>query len=71
MVTLTSKNIRVLALGSVLVTIGILLFLIFEILYMISTVLTIPGTLMLFILGLWILLRQAVQILIFPGASWF
>ena len=66
-----SKRIKLIAISSIICVLILLLSLSFLTFYLLSYVLTTIGSILLFLLSIWLLLRLAVQILVFPGSCWF
>ena len=66
-----SKRVKVIAISLLVCLLLSFLFISLLIFYLLSYILTTFGSILLLLLSIWLLLRQAVQILVFPGACWF
>ena len=65
------RKVKIAAISLLVCVVLTLLSLSMIFLYYLSYIITSPGSVLLFLISLWLLLRLAVKILVFPGSCWF
>lgn len=65
------REVKMMAIGSLILVVLLLLTLAILLFYYLSYLITGPGSILISLVCLWLLLRLAVRILVFPGSCWF